>query len=32
MIIEYRIKSGFKAEAIADTSDDSMSSLAPSPK
>ena len=32
MIIEYKIKSGFKADVIANTSDDTMGTLAPSPK
>ena len=32
MIIEYKIDNGFKADAIADTSDNTMSALAPSPK
>ena len=32
MIIEYKIKSGFKADTIADTSNDTMGTLAPSPK
>ena len=32
MIIEYKIDNGFKADVITDTSDDTMSALAPSPK
>ena len=32
MNIEYKIDNGFKADKIDDTSDDSMSVLAPSPK
>ena len=32
MIIGYKIDNGFKADAITDTSDDTMSMLAPSPK
>ena len=32
MIIGYKIDNGFKADAIADTSDNTMSALAPSPK
>ena len=32
MNIEYKIYSGFKADAIADTSDDTMRALGPSPK
>ena len=32
MIIEYKIYTGFKADALANTSDDTMSVLAPSPK
>ncbi len=32
MIFEYTIDNGFKADAIADTSDDAMNALAPSPK
>ena len=32
IIIEYKIDNGFKVDAIADTSDDIMSTLAPSRK
>ena len=32
MIIEYKIDNGFKADAIADTSDDTLDALSPSPK
>ena len=32
MNIEYKINNGFKADAIVDTFDDTMSALAPSPK
>ena len=32
MIIEYKIDNGFKADAIANTSYDTMSALAPSLK
>ena len=32
MIIKYKIYNGFKADAIADTSDNTKSALAPSPK
>ena len=32
MIIEYKIDNGFKADAIDDTSDDTMNALAPFPK
>ena len=32
MIIKYKIDNGFKGDAIPDTSDDTMSALAPSPK
>ena len=32
MNIKYKIDNGFTADAIADTSDDTMSALAPSPK
>ena len=32
MNIKYKIDNRFKADAMADTSDDTMSSLAPSPK
>ena len=32
MIIEYKIDNGFKVDAIADTSDDTMSTLSSSPK
>ena len=32
MNIEYKINNGFKADAITDTFDDTMSVLAPSPK
>ena len=32
MNIEYKIDNGFKADVIADTSDDTMIALAPSPK
>ena len=32
MVIEYKIDNGFKAGAIADTFDDTMSVLAPSSK
>ena len=32
MNIEYIIDNGFKVDAIADTSDNTMSGLAPSPK
>ena len=32
MIIEYKINNGSKADAIADTPDDTMSTLAPPPK
>ena len=32
MIIEYKIDNVFKADAIADISDDTMSALTPSPK
>ena len=32
MIIEYKIYNAFKADAIADTSNDKMSVFAPSPK
>ena len=31
MIIEYKIDNGFKADAIADTSDDTLDVLSPSP-
>ena len=31
MNIEYKIDNGFNADAIADTSDDTMSALAPPP-
>ena len=32
MNIEYKIDNGFKVDVIADSSDDIMSTLAPSPK
>ena len=32
MIIEYKIDNGYKADAIADTLDDTMSVLVPPPK
>ena len=32
MIIEYKKDNGFKADIIADTSEDTMSLFAPSPK
>ena len=32
MNIKYKINNGFKADAITDTSDDTKSQLAPSPK
>ena len=32
MNIKYKINNGFKADAIADTSDNTMSALAPSSK
>ena len=32
MNIKYKMDNGFKADAIADTFDDIMSALAPSPK
>ena len=32
MIIEYKIDNGYKADAITDKSDDTMSALASSPK
>ena len=32
MIIKYKIYNGFKADVIADLSDDTMSALAPSAK
>ena len=32
MNIKYKIDNGFKADATTDTSDDTMSELAPSPK
>ncbi len=32
MNIKYNIDNRFKADAIADTSDDAMNALAPSPK
>ena len=32
MIIEYKMDNGFKSDALADTSDDTMSTIDPSPK